>query len=154
MDEHEPEPNALVRRVQQTGILLYAAGETLQIHSSKTLRDLHLSSDRADPASLLMRKYSEFAARHPFEYTWLTGHLSDIAVGMFTSALTIELARRTEVTNRTLKNAFAFAPATLLSLYEILSEHPDPQDIACYAFGALVAYAAMYFPSRRTHGEI
>lgn len=95
-------------------------------------------------------EYLQCVARvDPKQYTWLTGHLSDIAaIGASVSFTNVIIHMPKEWKdlkreNKLLDMLLVSTPAAMIqSIYELVdgSQTYDPQDIACYWSGAALAY--------------
>jgi hypothetical protein len=82
------------------------------------------------------------ARNHQENYSWMTGHLTDIAMVATFVAIGQAIAGK----NRAIQYITALVPPTLATLHELgiltmFSDSPyyDPQDIACYWTGAVIA---------------
>lgn len=95
-------------------------------------------------------EYLQCVARvDPKQYTWLTGHLSDIAaIGAAVSFSNVAIHMSKDWNDlrresKLLDMLFVSTPAAMIqSIYELLDESQtyDLQDIACYWSGAALAY--------------
>ena len=98
------------------------------------------------------------------QYTWWTGHLSDLAGSSMVTAVSLSLFRGFDNYSQKTRLLSVIVPPSLCTLVEFTNgsgAHKgftfDPQDIACYFAGSLVAYgvfegtrkAREYLSSRR-----